>query len=463
VSSSGVGSELSCPAQSPIRVVDALTDPERRGLAFVAGTVPNRLVAEWRDIVELLLDDTVGLANAWVLSADATDKFNYLVGRSHEATAGFGRTYLPDMDVGNPLDGERHRFLTSGRIEPSPERAISRILGHRAREQMIGARLPVALRDLDRMLRRDVDTALLDELSPPVTPTSSAPLAPVRPSHPPAPAFQDSPSPKPAIPDYREHEDNVEPASPAALFESQLVGILSELLGTSEVTVDSLAQLGAMAKTAQRAEAAREGIRARLEELQDAVEEAELARDIIREELNAEQLEHVSADEERIEAERRLRFTRSELARLGRADLAWSEPELDIRDIRPDTFTELMERWNDFKYVVFTGDKGLTEDLDRHGNAGTWAGKAWEALLALDDYARISNLESYGRDVSGFLADTPQGCRSFSANRHTARESEGVQNNPRFRRRENCLYRYLSTPLGGFSWVPISKLRSQPQ
>ncbi len=129
---------------------------------------------------------------------------------------------------------------------------------------------------------------------------------------------------------------------------------------------------------------------------------------------------------------------------------------------RPST-TDLLERWTDLEYVVFSGDKGLMEDLDRHGNARTWAGKAWEALLALQDYARISTSESYDRDVSGFLADTPQGCRSFSANRHTARESEGVQNNPRYRRPRELPVPVSVDPAGRIFMGPISKLRNQPR
>lgn len=74
------------------KVVAALTDPARRGLAFIAGTAYAARVAPWRDTVESMLDDTEGLANAWVLSPSATDRFNYLVQPAHRVSEGFVRT-----------------------------------------------------------------------------------------------------------------------------------------------------------------------------------------------------------------------------------------------------------------------------------------------------------------------------------------------------------------------------------
>ena len=426
-------------------VVDALIDPGRRGLAFVAGTGTTTRSSEWRDVVDGLLDDTVGLANGWVLTADATEKFNYLVGRSHEATAGFLRTYLPKVAVHDPLDGERHRFLTSASIGRDPVRSLRRILGQRAREQMIATRLPDALRDLDRILRREVDTALLADLLPgttgvaPARPTPSTPTTSTRPL-PTSTACPVRPTPV----DELDLASSAVEQAPAPLLEpapapvpiaAQLSELLRELVGSSDVTMETLTQLGSMARTSQRADAAREQIGVRFDQLRDEVEEAHFERDLAREDLKFEQLEHLNADEERASAERRLRYTQHELARLDHAAAAWSEPELDIRDIRPDTFVDLLERRVELAYVVFTGDATLTQDLDRHGNPGSWAAKTWEALLALEDYARISTTESYARDVNGFLADTPHGCRSFSANRHAATESDTVQNHPRFRKR----------------------------
>ena len=405
------------------KVVAAVTDPTRRGLAFIAGTAFAAKVAPWRDTVESMLDDTEGLANAWVLSPAATDRFNYLVQPAHGVSEGFVRTFLPGVDIGNALDAERHRYLTRRRMEREPSRALRRLFGQRAREQMIATRLPDVLRDLDRILRQEIDSELLDELT--ATPRE------------PAVARPDSmPAPRP--PDVLAPERPTEVTEPEVVPQAErvsavLASVLHAVLGTEEITLENLRRLEKLACTAQRAEATKQRISARLRELQDSVDEAGLERDIAYEELAVEQRERAVAEEERAEAERHLRYVRKQLIVAGRADAAWAEPELDVRDIRPDTFVDLLDRLVELDHVRFTGDDGVTLDLDKHGNSRTWAGKTWDALLALDDYARVSLTEGFPGDVTAYLADTPAACRSFSGRRHASTESGDVQRKPQFR------------------------------
>ena len=415
------------------KVVAALTDPTRRGLAFIAGTAYAARVAPWRDTVESMLDDTEGLANAWVLSPAATDRFNYLVQPAHQVSEGFVRTFLPGVDIGNALDAERHRYLTRRSLEREPSRALRRLFGQRAREQMIATRLPDVLRDLDRILRQEIDSELLDELT--AVPREPAPA--VRPEPAPIPRPPDVLD-EPSIPVAEPHVVPpvlVEPeAAPVpATLGQHLASMLRAVLGTEEVTLESLGRLEVLARTAQRAEAAKQRISARLRELQDSVDNAGLERDIAYEELAVEQRERADAEEERAEAERHLRYVRKQLIVAGRADVAWTEPELDVRDIRPDTFIDLLERLVELEHVSYTGDDGVTLDLDKHGNSRSWAGKTWDALLALDDYARISLTEGFAGDVTAYLADTPAACRSFSGRRHASTESGDVHRNPQFR------------------------------
>ena len=234
------------------QVIAALTDPHRRGLSFVAGTAHNVKVSPWRDVVEELLDDTMGLANAWVLTAEATERFNFLVQRSHEVLAGRVRTYVPGVvlgkaPLGNPLDAERHRYLTRRSIEREPSRALRRVFGERARRQMISTPLPDLLRDLDRILRRDLDTALLDQLSPAHLPPGPghrpAPVQPA-PTQRPAP-IQSEPVEKPIQSEPVEKQTPFPVAvrksagattSPSGL-ETYLAALLRDLIGTDELTL----------------------------------------------------------------------------------------------------------------------------------------------------------------------------------------------------------------------------------
>jgi hypothetical protein len=420
-------------------VIAALVDPMRRGLAFVGGTPYAARIAPWRDTVESMLDDTEGIANAWLLTPSATDRFNYLVQSTHRVQEGFVRTFVPGVDIGNALDAERHRYLTRRSLEREPSRELRRLFGQRAREQMIANRLPDVLRDLDRILRQEIDSELLDELTAP----PRVPLPVVRP--------QPVPSPRP--PDVLDEPEHAEPVTeprvvepeitepesapvvepvPAALAQ-HLATVLRAVLGTPEVTAENLARLEALASAAQRAEATKQRISARLSQLQDSVDEAGLERDLALEELAVEQRERADAEAERAEAERHLRYVRQQLVVVGRGETAWAEPELDIRDIRPDTFVELPDRLAELEHVTFTGDDDVTLDLDKHGNSRSWAGNTWDALLALDDYARISLTEGFAGDVTAYLADTPAACRTFSGNRHASTESGEVQRKPQFR------------------------------
>lgn len=185
-------------------MVAALVDPARRGLAFVAGTPYAAGVEPWRDTVESLLDDTEGIAIAWVLSPSATDRFNYLVQPLQQVSDGFVRTFLPDVDIGNALDAERRRYLTRHSLQREPSRALRRLFGQRAREQMIATRLPDVLRDLDRILRQDIDSELLDELT-------AAPREP-------APAVRPQQVPTPRPPDVL-----YEPERPTQVTQPQVV------------------------------------------------------------------------------------------------------------------------------------------------------------------------------------------------------------------------------------------------
>lgn len=407
------------------QVIDSLTDPGRRGLAFVAGTGHSMRLPDWRETVEDILGDTTGLANAWVLAQDATDRFNHMVGRSHGVKDGSVRTFVPGVKVHDPLDGERHRFLTTTGISRASSHSTRRILGQSARAQMIAAKLPTALREVDRLLRHGLDEALLDGFAE----SQQAPTE--------SPTEAKETSQKP---DNRDQDavlgtvlDESVEAPIDQVTRSQLSKLLAELVGTPELSIDGLSQLGSLARAHKRAEATRDRVRVRLRNLEDEIEAEKLEREILQEELDSLQIEHISSEEERVETQRHLRHLRIELSRSGQASVAWVEPELDIRDIRPDSFVELVERIADLDRIIFTGDAAVTEDLDRHGSRRSWAGKTWEALLALENYARLRVQEAFGRDVGGYLSDTPAGCRSFSSNRHAVNESESVQQNPRCR------------------------------
>ncbi|MET9555277.1 hypothetical protein [Streptomyces sp. NPDC006645] len=81
---------------------------------------------------------------------------------------------------------------------------------------------------------------------------------------------------------------------------------------------------------------------------------------------------------------RQVRALQVSLEKMGQYELAHAPGE-DTSN-RPVSFTELLGRFSGFPHLVFTGNERHTRDLDDQ-SVGNWVETAWDALLALQDYA----------------------------------------------------------------------------
>ena len=208
---------------------------------------------------------------------------------------------------------------------------------------------------------------------------------------------------------------------------------LQRLFGSAEVSARSVGRLLDLARTRLTRDRADERIRERIHELQDGIDAARAEVTSLRSEHEDLQIDHSISEQERQKAEAALRYTRGLLESTPQASEMWTVPERNARDEYPDDFVELLVRIEELDHVVFTGDDGPALDLDEHSSLGEWAGKAWEALLALDDYAGLRRADQAVGDVNTYLANTPPTCRGYSLNRHAYTESESVQNMPTLR------------------------------
>ena len=275
---------------------------------------------------------------------------------------------------------------------------------------MIAARLPEALKDLDRILRREVDDALFRDLTPaPAPPVETTGVTPAESI---AIAGADEIQAEETVltqPTNKAEEFVAEPVVGPPLVDVLAGGVaalLRDLFGVEETTEDALRKLSDLARSAQRMDASRSQLRARLDELHSRIEEVEFERDLAREEAGLEVQERAAVEEERADAERRLRHLQDRASRLsGTAILPGPIPISTSGISDPDSFVDLLERMSDLTFIAFTGDKDVTEGLDRHGPSIAWAGESVSALLALDDYARMSVTQSLARDVSGYLME----------------------------------------------------------
>ncbi|MFC5911659.1 hypothetical protein [Streptacidiphilus monticola] len=125
-----------------------------------------------------------------------------------------------------------------------------------------------------------------------------------------------------------------------------------------------------------------------------------------------------------------LRAARSQLRSL--TGLAPRRPHGDD----PTSFAELVDRLEaeEFPGLVFTGDPRLTKELDEQTDHPTWVRMAWDALLALQDYAEAAATGTSGGDFRSWCENTPPDCHAFPPRKVIRGESRTVSTNNKWKR-----------------------------
>jgi len=206
---------------------------------------------------------------------------------------------------------------------------------------------------------------------------------------------------------------------------------IQETLGLPDLTDSSLIELLDLA-TAERIDpAAFREVSEQLDRLQqrnDAlIDESELAK---LDRLDA--IEELEAAEKTIDDQtRRIAYLTKSLVDLGRPDIAFGGTVAEAEEVstfgpEPIDFAELLERMPELENhgVVFTGEPGITADLQSIDTEGKALQRAWEALITLCDYVKAKGKGDADGNVHKFLEDQPVGYRSFPVNRHAATETK---------------------------------------
>jgi hypothetical protein len=410
------------------RLVDIVCDPDRRGLVFVAGSDDAMPLPRWIGLVARLLSDTVGLAAGYVLDAAATRLLAAALGPSHAVAPGTVRTFLPGADPASDLDSLRHRVLTTQRILRDDGARVARLLGWQAREAALERPLPRYAMRVSAHLEQRLDALLTDRLIIADEPDLTAP------------ADLSAPQAGPASdPDL-----SAGPAGPGVADQASdwltLRDLALTVLGVTDFSEPSLAEIARLAQLGKQAASTQAAVSERLQDLQARATLAEEARQELARRLEDEQLEHALAAQTGEESALQLQVANGQLQHFrqllrqnGRAAAAWTPPSRMAEAARPGSFDDLLEMLSELEHIVFTGNPEVTVTLDEYDPLGTWAGKSWDALLALNDYIQASRAKLCDRDVDGYLRNTPAGYWPFPANRHARDESDDVRNNARFR------------------------------
>src|SRR5664280_2849649 len=110
-----------CPTTvQPADVEDLLAtllDPDRQIPVVVISHYTGQLRQAWEDAVDQAIGGLVGIAGMYRLTPLASDLLNEGLGKPHRVWGGALRSYLPGVEPGDPIDAQRHRVLSSLRLQ----------------------------------------------------------------------------------------------------------------------------------------------------------------------------------------------------------------------------------------------------------------------------------------------------------------------------------------------------------
>ncbi|OLF09677.1 hypothetical protein BLA60_17955 [Actinophytocola xinjiangensis] len=436
-------------------LVEAVCDPARRTLIFVAGSDPRLPMPAWTRHVRTLLRDTVGLAGGYVLTPAATAEFNNAIGPVHAVNPWTLRTFRSGVEPDDDEDGRRHKILSHERIVADSTSRLAYFLGRRAREAALDTPLPPIATRVDRAFAERINADLVASLgtTDDAVPTDRLQLAVTRPETVttvtlPGGMLPDAvdehqgdradesgrtPDGDPLVesgpPDVTTgaptHTDPVLPEGAPTVWQA-----LERVLGDGPLTVERVIEWGTFAERGRRIASNREAIASHLDAYETRVTMLEAERGELRRRLQDSQLEIAVAEDEHARAAAEVRRLRKLLVNSDQAAQVWipdEATELSLKQ-RPQDCEDLASKLDTWHHITFTGEVDELLDLDQHDQAGGWAGKIWDAFGALEDYAQAVLNRTFDGNVHNYLSDTPAGLRTFSATRHANDESPQVRN-----------------------------------
>ena len=191
--------------------------------------------------------------------------------------------------------------------------------------------------------------------------------------------------------------------SAEALLPRPLTGLTRALLAGESSTVHPG---GTVSTGAQEATEALIRENARLKEnlaaALELVDEAEQKEELLsqrNDELTALSGEFEAVNQRLEHLKHEVRVLRRRLVQAGHAASTYVAP--NEQTVLPSSFTQVLDRIAGLSRIEFTGDKDLPLDLDQMPAASSWAQTAWQAVLALNDYAAA---KADGRFCGGFVS-----------------------------------------------------------
>ncbi|MFD6099478.1 hypothetical protein ACFVWN_29475 [Nocardiopsis flavescens] len=360
-------------------LVSAIRDPERRLAVLATGAPGDVTVADWRTSMAAALSRCTGMCSVYVLDSAAQERIVDLLPAGMDIPSGGVRTFLPGME-GDP---SRHPRMSPTTLDTARDGErirnwVGAALSRRVRENALEVALPGPLPAVDALLAEETD----DLRRTPSPATGASPGVPAAGAHPAA-------DPAPA-------------ADLAAVQEAKAL----------EVQVQRL-----------REEVTRQG--ERIGEL------SEERRQLLAE--SADLAEELEEERGRLRAARyEVRWLREQAREAGLFQLSAAPAPRDPSRRPPYSVSELLERITDdtaLPHLFFTIEDQTVYELSDSRKETLWVTRAWEALLALNDYARYQfDNPDRGLGFHSYLKENPDGYRVIPVKRLASQESDHVRN-----------------------------------
>lgn len=364
-------------------LIDAIRDPGRHLAIVVSGTPPDLTVAAWREAMASVLSRSTGMCAGYVLDAAAQERVDRRLPRGFDVPAGGVRTFLPRVDLVDDADARRHPRMGAPTLDAAREGArirnwVGLALARSVRGNAVESPLPPALKDVDSLLTEEELDLFVEEESDLSTPPRPTPVS----------ASADS-SPVRMLEQLRERLS-------AQVREAQRLRDEAKRLSTRLTDLaEEREQL--LAETADLAE--------ELDDTREALHTAQHENAWLRGRLHGEGLYRLAAEQ--------------------------APPNTDRRP--PRKVEDLLDRITGsagLPHLFFTiDDHDTVRELTGSRKEHLWVTRAWEALLALNDYARYQfDNPGSGLSIHAYLREPPSGYHAIPVRRYAAGESDHVRN-----------------------------------
>lgn len=369
-------------------LVATIRDPRRRMAVVATGAPRDVTVADWRSAMAGALSRCTGMCGGYVLDAAAQERMDALLPRSLDVPSGGVRTFLPRVDWHDEADAVRHPRMSPATLDTAREGErirnwVGAALSRRVRDNALEVRLPEALQAVDALLAEETDD-VRRFLS------GTGPGSGSRP-----------PDPRDRVAFHRvvPGSEDTDPtfAQEREVWEQQTQRLREEITRLGS-------RIGDLAE--ERDEL--------LAETADLGEELDAAREQLR------------------AAHHEIRWLREQAREAGLFRLAASTAPRDPRRPPPDSVSELLERITDdseLPHLYFTIEDQTVYELSDSRKESLWVTRAWEALLALNDYARYQfDNPGSGMGFHSYLRENPDGYQVIPIKRLASQESDYVRN-----------------------------------